>query len=86
MRKSRFYNPSPDSLARPRASPQRYSATNLLKPLPGVGDLNATGSPVRLIGGLGRAIRDPLPVGEIDAYSSGARAIELARAAAAMFD
>mmetsp|Transcript_26539 Transcript_26539/g.80057 ORF Transcript_26539/g.80057 Transcript_26539/m.80057 type:complete len:114 (+) Transcript_26539:97-438(+) len=50
-----------------------------LAPLPDLA-INSTGSPVRLVGGLGMAIRDPLAVGRIDSYSASNRAIELARA------
>ena len=44
--------------------------------------INRTGSPVRLVGGIGLALHDPLPVGSIDQYSASTRAIELARRSA----
>ena len=48
-------------------------------PLPDLA-INRTGSPVRLVGGIGLALHDPLPVGSIDQYSASTRAIELAGA------
>ena len=52
-----------------------------LAPLPDLA-INRTGSPVRLVGGIGLALHDPLPVGSIDQYSASTRAIELARRSA----
>ena len=40
--------------------------------------INRTGSPVRLVGGIGLALHDPLPVGSIDQNPATTRAIELA--------
>ena len=88
LAQSRYYNPDPRSLAKPKPLPG--TATQAMRgsfgqsglaPLPDLA-INRTGSPVRLIGGIGLALHDPLPVGSIDQYSASTRAIELARRSA----
>ena len=88
LAQSRYYNPDPRSLAKPKPLPG--TATQAMRgsfgqsglaPLPDLA-INRTGSPVRLVGGIGLALHDPLPVGSIDQYSASTRAIELARRSA----
>ena len=88
LAQSRYYNPDPRSLAKPKPLPSTATqgprggfGQSGLAPLPDLA-INRTGSPVRLVGGIGLALHDPLPVGSIDQYSASTRAIELARRSA----